>query len=112
MKITDKKSEVERLIRSVKLSAEKLAEGNPENRYIVNFGMALAQPKIDQSISEVKSFLEALNTAIKQFSGSEVLSVQLDVQHANGFDANLLKETRSAYEESKKIEEAAQPKTA
>ena len=107
MRIQETVSEIRRFVRATKDGFSKLVSGQSGNEFVVNYGLTISTTPINDS--EVKSLLEAIDRSIATFSNDGKLSVQLDINHQNGFDGNLLKEVRSGYEASKKIEsEAAQ----
>lgn len=105
MRIQETVTEVKRFLRATQDSFDSLTEGKDGDTYAVTYGLTLQTDAI--SSSEIKSLLAAIDRSVSAFSGDGKISVQLDVNHQNGFDGQLLKGVRNGYEASKKIEAPA-----
>ena len=73
-------------------------------QYTLAFALALAKPIEGASASFVKSYLESVLKAISSFPQSDTFAVQVDIVDEDSFEQKLVKETRSAFETSKKIQ--------
>ena len=96
-------ADAKRFLRSVGTAFEATAEANQGKTYNMAFAIALDQPLVNKTSSEIKSFLSKLQLMVNQFSEEHTLAIQLDIVDHNSIEGQILRGTKEAYDASQEI---------
>ena len=97
-------TDAKRFIRSVTSGFEQTADSNQGKTYNMAFAIALDQPLVNKSSSEIKSFLSKIQLMLNQFNDDNTLAIQLDIVDHNSVEGQILRATKEAYDASQKLE--------
>lgn len=96
-------SEMKNILRHIKDAFEEVSSKNPGKQYNMTLGLALGEPLIGKSDSEIKSYLEKVASAVSRFADSDVMALELNIVENGGIDAQIVQETKTRYETSKAL---------
>lgn len=96
--------DAKRFVRSVSTSFEAVAEANQGKTYNMAFGIALSQPLINKTDSEIKSYIDKLSRMVAQLGADDVIAVDLQIVEHGSLENQIMRGTREAYDASKALE--------